>query len=559
MQTPAFGASAAAAAPQTESGLRRPRLHLHDISGRQEQVGFLLGQVRRAFDDDRFVDALGAFREAINLSRGVPSLEEHVLARVIKEANDLAERNWRVAEALIHDAEHLDKDRQAFAATWKEIHASQAEERAARIVTQSVDLEIGGNRQLTAEAVVKRPEVAPPATVAAVAAPTGETAPSLSEKTGRSWSHTFSLRSLQVPLSVAATLVLVGVALWTIHRSSFEETSKPPDKRLSPTRSETTNDAAARRSTTRGGLTSNVSPAPVESRRAPVTRQTPVERTEVVVPVPARTLQPGQVSAPSSDELTLAAQVELEWQKVDQSNAASLQAFVSAYPDTSRGSEGREKLLDLDRIKRTQEEQAAWDEVDKNSRTGIQSFLAKYPAGNHQEKAISLMADLDRRADAARLEAAEESAWNSVRLTEQGSIENYLAQFPSGKNHSRAMEALADIRQAQKSKDAEAAVILNVIARLAKAWNTKDVDSIVALQANLDRRLLKSQLLAAKTLSITISPTSVPEITDAQATVKCRRETAEVFLDGVKKIEPETLVTYVLTKRNGAWIVEEAR
>ncbi len=169
------------------------------------------------------------------------------------------------------------------------------------------------------------------------------------------------------------------------------------------------------------------------------------------------------------------------------------------------------------------------------------------------------MADLDHRAEAEKLEIAEESAWKSVRLTEQNSIENYLAQFPSGKHRGPAAEALADLRQAQTSKAADAATILNVIARLNNAWNAKDVDSIVALYANLDRRSIKSQLLATKTLSMKISPVSAPEISDGQATVQCRRTTEEVFSDGAQKKQPEALVTYVLTKRNGAWVVAGAR
>ena len=389
----------------------------------------------------------------------------------------------------------------------------------------------------------------------------------------------------QRPVSIAATLVMVGAAFWAVRHAPFENPPKAPGKGQSAMKPDVIADSAAKRTPSRLDSLPPPNPLPWEIPQLPtaplVAPKNRIESTQVVVSIPGRKPPLSDVSSEQHDwdQLTggpgidalqnfvlkypdsaHAAEVKeeiqrLEWQNVDQSNPASLQAFVSAYPDAPHVREARERLLDLDRLKRAQEEEVAWDQLDKNSMTAVQSFLAAHPTGVHREIARSMIAALDRRAEAMKLAAADESAWSSVRLTDQSSIEDYLAQFPSGQHSASALNALDDLRQRQTSKAAEAAVILNVIARLTNAWNGKDIDSIMALQANLDRRSIRSQLLAAKRVFMKVSPVSAPEISGSQALVPCRRVTQEVFSDGAEKKTPELLVTYVLTKRNGSWMV----
>jgi hypothetical protein len=117
---------------------------------------------------------------------------------------------------------------------------------------------------------------------------------------------------------------------------------------------------------------------------------------------------------------------------------------------------------------------------------------------------------------------------------------------------------LADIR-AGRAKANESAAVLTVISRLANAWNAKDLDSILAIQKNLNKREVKAELSHVKQLAMQISPASPPQIDGAQAIVLCRRQAEQVFNDGTRKFIPESTVSYVLAKHDGYWTIEGTR
>jgi hypothetical protein len=98
-----------------------------------------------------------------------------------------------------------------------------------------------------------------------------------------------------------------------------------------------------------------------------------------------------------------------------------------------------------------------------------------------------------------------------------------------------------------------------VLSRFANAWNSKDLNSILALQRNLDKRTVKAELAHVKELVMEISPASPPQIDGSQAVVLCRRQASQTFSDGTRKEVPETLVSYVLAKQDGNWVIEGTR
>ena len=51
--------------------------------------------------------AVGAFREAANLSQGFASLEQATFEIGLDEADGLGERNWRIARTLLEEASRL--------------------------------------------------------------------------------------------------------------------------------------------------------------------------------------------------------------------------------------------------------------------------------------------------------------------------------------------------------------------------------------------------------------------------------------------------------------------
>jgi len=203
-------------------------------------------------------------------------------------------------------------------------------------------------------------------------------------------------------------------------------------------------------------------------------------------------------------------------------------------------------------------EQTDWGAVDKNSKPALAAFLAKYPVGPRTEEATGLIADLDRQAAAVASQRAEEAAWKSVSLADRGSINAYLGQFAAGEHRAEAERALADLHSAELSR-ADSTAIVALIGRFANAWSAKDMDSILAIEHDLDRQTLKSQLAPVKEIVMKISLLSPPQVAGTQATVVCRRQAEQTFLDGSTKQNPESVVTYLLSKRTGAWHIDGTR
>jgi len=229
-----------------------------------------------------------------------------------------------------------------------------------------------------------------------------------------------------------------------------------------------------------------------------------------------------------------------------------------AYADVVPAVPAQERAAAPSQPTPTQTEQTDWDALDKSSRPALAAFLAKYPAGPQSEEATGLIAGLDRQAAAMASRRAEEAAWKSVNLGDRGSINAYLEQFSSGEHRAEAERMLADLHAAELSQ-ADSAAIIALIGRFASAWSAKDMDSILAIERDLDRQTLKSQFAPVKEITMKISPLSPPQVAGAQATILCRRQAEQTFLDGSTKQNPESVITYVLSKRTGAWHIDGTR
>jgi hypothetical protein len=206
--------------------------------------------------------------------------------------------------------------------------------------------------------------------------------------------------------------------------------------------------------------------------------------------------------------------------------------------------------------KNMQAEQGDWAGVDKNSKAALEAFLKRHPGGRYSGSAVQILADLEWQ---ARVAEADEAAWKSVNRTDQNSIRNYLRQFPSGKHHDEAEETLAALRRSEEVSRKESAEILRALRQYADAWSAKDVDAIVALQRGLDKRLIKTELSDARAIAMSLTPTAPPQIEGTRAIVVCRRRVEQVFSDGIRKKNPESIVTFLLAKRNGAWAIVNTR
>lgn len=238
------------------------------------------------------------------------------------------------------------------------------------------------------------------------------------------------------------------------------------------------------------------------------------------------------VPAPKTDEL--------QWQSIDKGNPDALRAFVSQYPNSAYASQAKQQIETV----LVAREDSDWSSSDHNSRTALEDFLKKHPDGRHASAASSALADID------------ETAWKKVNRHDQASLESYLREAPTSRYRNQAEVDLANIRLSQSN---ETAAVLMVISRLANAWRARDLNSIVAIQRNLNKREVKAELSHVTELDMQISPASPPRIEGTQAVVLCRRQASQTFSDGTRKQIPESTVSFVLAKHDGNWTIEGTR
>jgi hypothetical protein len=257
-------------------------------------------------------------------------------------------------------------------------------------------------------------------------------------------------------------------------------------------------------------------------------------------------------SAAAADKLE-----QIRWDGVDKTSAVALEAFATQYQQGGKSTRARELLGNLQRIELVRADQRDWGEVDKNSREGLADFLTRHSGSDFAGTARERLAELDAKTKVVELARVDDAAWSLVDAKNQGSIQDYAQRFPSGKHSEQAAQALANLRALEVAEVTSA--IGAVLERYASAWTAKDVAGITSLHRSLDKRAIKAQLAPVSTIRMTIVPASPPQISGERATVVCRRQVEETFSDGTEKQSPEALVTFLLSRRGGQWIIDGTR
>jgi hypothetical protein len=680
-----FGASAHDEHPLTDGLICRRQGHAQ----RRALVESSLAEMNVALEECRFVQALGAFREAANLSRELPAIRKIVCSAAIEQAEQLASRNWRVAESLLDEAFELDASLAIPAAIRQGIQKERREESIGNVLAEAARADAAGTlagtrrrlalalsdypgearlvsrlesvdalwaarcRQQEAEAkkrdVAAREERARnnltlvkaaaararefeksglvaealeqfelirtidpgyPGLEAEIARFTGlskgtsaveesQLALTPDEVTAPAAKKTvpkFSVWSLaKVELTAAAALLLGGLALWTVRHPRLFAPSRPAPLAVAVARPETgtllvestvpdpelfVNNRKYTGPSNAGVLAISLPPNTYEVRasRRGYIGYGPVE---VSVVGGAETKLKLQLN-PELASLDIQGALSGTRVKVDGAAAGVASANQRLTLDLAPGNH----LIELSKrgfvSKKLNRRLASGEtvflassdvrlepqapvlatlpiELPQLQKQSVASppLLSAYPDGPARVTPVDL-ASRQNELKPPGPDRAEESAWQTANLLDRSSLANYTAQFPSGRHYLEAQQALAQLRAAELLKQ-ESAAVLTVLRQYADAWSSKDLNSILALQHTLDRRVVKEQLSPVKALVMRIAPASDPRIDGQQATVACRRQVVETFSDGVEKQSPESLVTFVLSKHNGAWTIDGTR
>ncbi|HMF75219.1 MAG TPA: hypothetical protein VK604_06115 [Bryobacteraceae bacterium] len=487
--------------PTTEQARARALRRLEDFA-------LATGKVEAYFADGRLSAGFGEFREAVNLSRGYPALEETVVKLAVAQAEQLLPQGWRIAEALLQEAGEVDSGETVPDELWDGIQQREREETINRALNAAEAASPNGRmplaRQRLAGLAAKYP---------------GESRLETRLKTvdARSaHSREFETRGfhggVRQQREARPEMVLV-------RRTATKQKQRPKTAWVRFKRVTTLISATAMLSVA-GGLAwmhhakSLAKPEAVSAAR-PVT-------------TPAIATLPVEVFTPKSQTVQV-----VEW-----SGAVSGAAPVEVR---------RRTPFDPSRLDASLKLPAPVGNQIRAIPPPIEQ-----PVHDSWLSAAPELPDLENRAK------ADEDAWAAVNRGDVHSVERYLSRSPGGANRATAEQALADIRRTEAAQQ-QSAEVLDVVRQYAAAWNARNVDSIVSLQRYLDRRAVRAQLSPLKSLVMNISPTSEPRIEGAQATVLCRRQVSEIFADGVEKQSPEVTVTLVLARRSGAWTIESAK
>ena len=118
---------------------RFPVLHLKHLKlcQRVQQCETALGHAKKELEDDHFVAALGKYREALSLSRGLDKLENKAVNAALAEAEEILPRNWRISESLLLEIGQLNSRYAVPNSLWEDVHSRQREETVSNALAEA--------------------------------------------------------------------------------------------------------------------------------------------------------------------------------------------------------------------------------------------------------------------------------------------------------------------------------------------------------------------------------------------------------------------------------------
>jgi hypothetical protein len=524
-------------------------------------------KVEAAFSEDCFSAAFGRFREGLNLSRGFPSLEERIVMLAVTEATKRIPRDWRIAKSLLLEVREVDPGGEVPRELWEEVQRCERKETIDRALNAAEAAVSTGTNQLArlrlAGLAAKYPgdprletRLKTPATLPAK--PSGdrpldaERQPNAT-KANRSVVQAIRARAREFEKSGLYDDALEQLEelsrldpLYPGLKEEIERCNRLKEKEqvVEPSLALVPFSLAAAKQEPRLKSAANWNKLAALSFSAVLVsvaadlawmhyaKSTPKPKAASTTPLVAHspvqpmTTPPVEVITPPPPE-----------EKAAKSNGAISGATVQEAP--------KRKSFDSSQLSAP----LAKLPPSNGNETGETPPVAPPTQDNGLPIAASPLLDLENS------NKAEQDAWAAVNQNDLHSVESYLSRFPGGPNHQAAEEALTNLRRLDAER-IQSTEVLYVLRQYAAAWNARNVEGILSLESYLDRRTIKAQLSPVKSLVMTLSPVSEPRIEGAKATIRCRRQVSQTFQDNVEKQSPEAIVTFVLAKRNGIWMIE---
>jgi hypothetical protein len=149
----------------------------------------------------------------------------------------------------------------------------------------------------------------------------------------------------------------------------------------------------------------------------------------------------------------------------------------------------------------------------------------------------------------------EQLEWERVKAAPDArAVRQFLTRFPQ---HHEALQWLKTQEASEKANVNTA--VLEVIARYAKAYESKDVEAMQAARpgfAAADKKRLEQAFREFKSIRYSLTPTGDPAIEPTAATVKCRLKVEMRSNDGGSPRPVDQAVTVKLRRQADAWVID---
>ena len=561
---------------------------------RSTHVDQLLTEARTALEARRLGAALNAFRRAADAGRTSEGLRRRVFDGLVEGAHTVTGTDWRLAESMLRLAEGLDVRLRAPDQIWQPIQRELCEEYVQNVLGDISGMETADNlprfrgrllhalhrypgeprlaerlksidRALEAPAGAgPRPE---PATSEKKRPPVPEPAESVSTEIGDVLPEVSAAGwSVGKGIGVAAAILLLCAAVYFGVRHTgapavSDAAAKAYAVATAPSRSVGTlivgSDVAnpqilvnGRRYTGPEGQGKLAIALPPDTYQIRATRDGYSDYGPVAVAVAKDSETVVHLHLESKPAALIRKPVVPAASPVAPANTT--RTITAAELPLPTHPENRALLERLQEIERTRTVQNDWNSIDYENQDALMAFLGRHPDGALAGRAHELLAELERKRALVELARADDSAWGAIDMKSHAAIEGYLRQFPAARHRDQAEQALAGLHQQEQASHA----VVAMLQRYATAWNAKDVESITTLHRSLDRKTVKAQLAPVTRIRMVITPASAAQIDGERATIVCRRQVSETFSDGTEKESPDLLVTFTLSKRDGAWSID---
>ncbi len=243
-----------------------------------------------------------------------------------------------------------------------------------------------------------------------------------------------------------------------------------------------------------------------------------------------------------------------DWAQARDSNDTSqLEQYVATYPNGAHSQEAQAKIQDL-----------VWSRTSPDDANALDTYIKRFPSSSHASEATRRLDDL---------------RWSNTNKTSTGALNDFLSRYPSSSHRADAQAQLSQLVAANNAKAASnnappapaptpapiaktnpEADIRALIQQYSDAYTQRDADALRKIWPTIGARYgkIKASFTGATSIREHVNVQSIEIAADGtKATVK--GESTMVFTQAGQSMKRGGMRTFLLTKSNGVWVINDVQ